>query len=200
MEKRLHRDEHRKVIGGVCAGLAEHFGTDVAVIRAIFLVTLILKGFSLPIYIILWIVLPKKGFNFTPGVDYRVPPQNDPFNPFSGAPQSGSFDPKFGNQPFNPPFVHPPKKQASTVGLIIGVIMIILGSVFLLNELDLMPDWDFDNIWPVMLVGAGIALIVSGIKKQPWEKQNWHANEVTDAPEAEPNKEETETKDTPPTI
>jgi hypothetical protein len=78
--------------------------------------------------------------------------------------------------------------------------MILLGSVFLLNELDLMPDWDFENLWPVMLVGAGIALIVSGVKKQPWEKQSWHANEVTDTPEAEPAKDETETKDTPPTI
>jgi len=191
MEKKLHRDEHRKVIGGVCAGLAEYFGTDVAVIRAIFLVTLILKGFSLPIYIVLWIALPKKGFDFTPGVDYRVPPQDNPF----------MDDPKFGGQPFNPPpFVNPPKKQASTVGLIFGVAMILLGSVFLLNELDLMPDWDFENLWPVMLVGAGIALIVSGAKKQPWEKQNWHTNEVTDAPGTEPTKDETETKDTPPTI
>ena len=192
MEKKLHRDEHHKVIGGVCAGLAEYFGTDVAIIRAIFVVALLLKGGGVLAYFVLWAVLPKKGFNFNPGVDYRVPPQTDPFNPFTNAPQ-GNFN--------QPPFIVPPKKKASKVGLIIGVILIMIGGITLLDELDLIPNWDFDNFWPLVLVGGGIALIASGFKKQPWEKQDWHNTEApTEAPEAEPAKEETKFDNTPPTI
>ncbi|MEO3408286.1 PspC domain-containing protein [Mucilaginibacter sp. CAU 1740] len=192
MEKKLHRDEHHKVIGGVCAGLAEYFGTDVAIIRAIFVVALLLKGGGVLAYIVLWIVLPKKGFNFNPGVDYRVPPQADPFNPFTSAPQ-GDFN--------APPFMAPPQKKASKVGLIIGVVLILIGAGTLLSELDLVPDWDFENIWPLVLVAGGIALIASGFKKQPWEKNDWHANEpVADEPKVEPTKEETESDNTPPTI
>jgi phage shock protein PspC (stress-responsive transcriptional regulator) len=192
MEKKLHRDEHHKVIGGVCAGLAEYFGTDVAIIRAIFVVALLLKGGGVLAYIVLWIVLPKKGFNFNPGVDYRVPTQADPFNPFTNAPQ-GDFNP--------PPFMAAPQKKASKVGLIIGVILILIGAGTLLSELDLVPDWDFENIWPLVLVAGGIALIASGFKKQPWEKNDWHANEpVADEPKVEPTREETESDNTPPTI
>jgi len=82
MEKKLYRDERRKVIGGVCAGLADYFDIDIAIIRALFLLTFIFMGTGFMVYIVLWIVLPKKDYNyFNPGVDYRVPPQ-DPFNPF----------------------------------------------------------------------------------------------------------------------
>lgn len=197
MEKKLHRDEHHKVIGGVCAGLAEYFGMDVAIIRAIFLVTLLLKGGGVLVYFVLWAVLPKKGLSFDPGVDYRVPPQADPFNPFTSAPQ-GNFN--------VPPFVAPPKKQASKVGLIIGVILIVIGAFSLLDQLNFIPDWDFDNLWPIALVAGGLALIASGVKKQPWEKNDWHnTSTVADEPKAEepkvePTKDENESDNTPPTI
>jgi phage shock protein C len=182
MEKKLYRDEHRKVIGGVCAGLADYFGIDIAIIRAIFLLTLILKGGGLLVYIVLWIVLPKKDYNFyNPGVDYRVPPQQ-PFNPFSNPPQPGN--PFEGNIP--------PKKGVSTVGLIIGVILIFIGASFLLNELHLFRFLEVGKLWPVILVIVGLALMVSGQKKQPWEKEGWTN---TDDKEAETLKDDTLNKD-----
>ena len=62
MEKRLYRDEHRKKIAGVCAGLADYFNMDVSIVRALFLLALILKGGGVVIYIVLWIVLPVKHY------------------------------------------------------------------------------------------------------------------------------------------
>jgi hypothetical protein len=44
----------------------------------------------------------------------------------------------------------------------------------LLDEFDILPHWDFSNLWPLALVAIGGALIFSGEKKKPWEKSDWH--------------------------
>ena len=93
MEKKLYRDEYRKKIGGVCAGLAEYFDIDVAVIRAMFLLTFIFMGTGLMAYVVLWIVLPKKGpAYFNSGVDYRMNPQQ-PYSPFENAGAAQNYQP-----------------------------------------------------------------------------------------------------------
>lgn len=55
--KRLTRSEDRW-IGGVCGGLADHFGLDPALVRVLFVVSLLLPGPQLLIYAILWFVMP----------------------------------------------------------------------------------------------------------------------------------------------
>ena len=49
-----------KVIGGVCSGLAEYFGVDTLVTRLGFLLGFLLWGVGPIIYLILWLVVPKK--------------------------------------------------------------------------------------------------------------------------------------------
>jgi phage shock protein C len=60
MAKKLFRSEKNKMIGGVCAGLAEYFDIDTSLVRLIFvaltMVTAILP--MLIFYIIAWIVIP----------------------------------------------------------------------------------------------------------------------------------------------
>ena len=50
-----------KVIGGVCSGLAEFFGLDVALVRIAFVIAFLFASFGFWLYIILWIVLPVDG-------------------------------------------------------------------------------------------------------------------------------------------
>ena len=57
--KRLYRDENDKVLGGVCAGLANYSGMDVLIIRIIFVVLTISFGVGIIPYLILWIALPS---------------------------------------------------------------------------------------------------------------------------------------------
>jgi len=64
MEKKLYRDDQHKTIGGVCAGLAEYFDMDVTVVRLLFVFTALFMGVGFIPYIIMWIVLPKKGYGF----------------------------------------------------------------------------------------------------------------------------------------
>ncbi len=57
--KRLYRDENNKVIGGVCGGLANYFGTDPVVIRVIFAIVGLFFGTGILAYLILWIAVPS---------------------------------------------------------------------------------------------------------------------------------------------
>ncbi len=58
-EKRLYRDIENAKIAGICSGIANYFHVDVIVIRIIFLIFLFVGGFGFPLYIILWLVIPK---------------------------------------------------------------------------------------------------------------------------------------------
>jgi phage shock protein C len=178
MNKKLYRDEHHKVFGGVCSGLADYFDMDVTVVRLLFAFTFFIMGVGFVPYIILWIVLPRKDYNFpgynNPTVDYRVPPRQtgEAFNqpPY----QSGSA---FSNNPygFSGPVNFPPK-QKSNAGIIAGLVLIIIGGAILADEYDLIPFFDWDRLWPVVLVIVGGALIASGQKKHPWQERNWSNN------------------------
>ena len=61
MAKRLLRSQN-KVIGGVCAGIAEYLGLDPTLVRAGYLIISILSAAfpGLLIYIILWIIMPEQ--------------------------------------------------------------------------------------------------------------------------------------------
>jgi phage shock protein PspC (stress-responsive transcriptional regulator) len=58
--KKLSRDKNRKVLGGVCAGMAHYFGIDPVWPRLIFALFTLGYGIGLLIYIILWIALPAE--------------------------------------------------------------------------------------------------------------------------------------------
>lgn len=56
--KRLMRDQKRKIIGGVCSGLANYFNIDPLWIRLLFAGLLFAYGFIILVYIVMWIVVP----------------------------------------------------------------------------------------------------------------------------------------------
>jgi len=60
MAKKLYRSIQQKMLGGVCAGLADYFDLDVSLVRLIF-VGLALVTAILPMvlfYLIAWLVIP----------------------------------------------------------------------------------------------------------------------------------------------
>lgn len=58
-DRRLFRDTDAAAVGGVCAGIANYFAIDVVVARAIFVIFFLFAGFGLPLYIILWVIIPR---------------------------------------------------------------------------------------------------------------------------------------------
>lgn len=58
--RRLFRASNDKVLGGVCAGLANYLKLDPAIVRLLFVLICFTWGAGFLLYIILWIVLPTK--------------------------------------------------------------------------------------------------------------------------------------------
>lgn len=57
--KKLYRDENNRVIGGVCAGIANHFGIEARLVRILFVIIALIFGSGLLAYIVLWAALPS---------------------------------------------------------------------------------------------------------------------------------------------
>lgn len=206
MEKKLYRDEFHKKLGGVCAGLAEYFTVDVAIVRILFVLACILHGGGLIVYIVLWIALPKKPYAyFDPTVDYTVPPQNPDNtttgstggtsfgnNPYQGTPYSNT---PFPNQPFQPQ-----PRSASTFSIIAGVILIVMGGSILLSNFDLIPDWDIEHLWPIVLIAVGCVLMIS-VSSDKKKKFDDSAFRKTDGDKTTNNNSETNPPaDNPPAV
>ena len=59
-EKKLYRQSTGKMIAGVCGGLAEFFEIDPVIMRVLFVIALFFGTMGFWLYILLWIIMPKK--------------------------------------------------------------------------------------------------------------------------------------------
>lgn len=60
MSSTLTRPQHGKVIAGVCAGLADRFGMNTTLVRLLFVLSCLLPGPQFVIYLVLWVMMPKR--------------------------------------------------------------------------------------------------------------------------------------------
>ena len=68
-QKRLYRDEQNKVLGGVCAGIANYLNLDPLLIRVLWV---LLPGANLLAYLILWVAVPSTSIKEVGGIRKRL--------------------------------------------------------------------------------------------------------------------------------
>ena len=68
-QKRLYRDEQNKVLGGVCAGIANYLNLDPIIIRVLWI---LLFGISFFAYVLLWIAVPSTSVKEVGGIRKRL--------------------------------------------------------------------------------------------------------------------------------
>jgi phage shock protein PspC (stress-responsive transcriptional regulator) len=56
----LVRPRRGRIVAGVCAGLARRFGMSPTAVRALFVLSLLLPGPQILLYLALWIILPQE--------------------------------------------------------------------------------------------------------------------------------------------
>ncbi|MDR3193786.1 MAG: PspC domain-containing protein [Tannerella sp.] len=58
--KRLYRSDSDKMVAGVCAGIAAYFELDPTLVRVGYILFCVFTAFAgVPVYLILWIVIPR---------------------------------------------------------------------------------------------------------------------------------------------
>ena len=60
MHRSWQRRREGKIVAGVCSGLAEEWDISVTVIRLAFVLAFFLGLWSLPVYLVLWVIMPYR--------------------------------------------------------------------------------------------------------------------------------------------
>ena len=136
---KLYRSISDRMIGGVCGGLGVFLSIDPVFIRLLFVLLLFGTDFGLILYLLLWILIPEEG------KAYGFKEES-----FSTKIRSMGDDIQGA--------VTQPHPQA---GLILGIGLIAIGGLMFIDRLNLSwLDWfNFDVLWPVLLVAGGIMLL-----------------------------------------
>ena len=144
---KLYRSNTNRTIAGVAGGIAEHFNIDPVIVRAVFVLTAIFGGGGLIIYAILWIIIPIKQVNTSKTEEIN---NNDTdFN------NTSTMENDFENKK---------EKRNYHGNLTGGIILITLGILFLLDRF--VPNVNFGDLWPIILIVIGFTLLLKGFSKK----------------------------------
>lgn len=69
-----YRAREGKMIAGVCRGLSDRFGAPVAALRLIFVLSVLLGGWGIILYVALWIAMPRLPEPNAPGANEAATP------------------------------------------------------------------------------------------------------------------------------
>ncbi|TEU19115.1 MAG: PspC domain-containing protein [Anaerolineales bacterium] len=152
MITKLYRSRTDSMIGGVCGGLGQYLGIDPTIVRLFFVLLALGNGIGVLIYLALWLIVPREGQAEEATMEETIR---------AGAGEIAERARALGDDLREA--ARSPNPQTS---LFVGAALIVLGVVFLLQNLNLAwLRWlDFDVLWPVLLVVAGLALLLRRVK------------------------------------
>ncbi len=130
---RLRKSSSDRVMFGVAGGLAEHLDIDSTLVRVAFVVLGFASGIGLIAYIVLALVMPEAVEGAAPTQD-SMPEQDS--TPDTGA-----------------------EARTKRNRNLIGGLLVIIGVVFLLLQIEFFSWLRWSLIWPLIIIGAGVALI-----------------------------------------
>lgn len=145
IKKKIFRKTDDCIIAGVCGGLADYFEVDETIVRVIFVLLAIGGGSGILIYLILWLVIPKKG-NENKKIDWE-----ENVKEFTGdISNKAKTVAKEIKKEIKVEKINPEKRQ----GNFLGLLLILWGGILLVNKLvPMLIDWDY--VWPGMLIVLG---------------------------------------------
>ena len=160
MEKRLYRSKSDRMIWGVCGGLAEYFDVDPTLIRIIAVLSIFISGAGILAYIIMAIVIPSESSKATTPKDAikeNVEEVKETASELGREIQS-TFTGK--DEAREADRIHHHRHS------LLGIIIVIVGILFLFSSLDLFWWFRLSYLWPIIIIAIGLLIIVSARRKR----------------------------------
>ncbi|MCS7013256.1 MAG: PspC domain-containing protein [Chloroherpetonaceae bacterium] len=139
--KRLYRSSEDRIIGGVAAGIGEYFDVDPVFTRVLFVLLAFLSGLGLLLYLVLWIIMPKRPSLLANSTES------------TGTVTTGVVSSVLTPSPRE---LEAKRKQRTTIA---GIILIVLGILILLDRL--IPEYAV----PLVLIAIGGVLLWQAFSK-----------------------------------
>ncbi|MCZ6600626.1 MAG: PspC domain-containing protein [Acidobacteria bacterium] len=153
MARRLTRNTRKAILGGVAAGFGDYIDMDPVLIRLIFIILCLAGGAGLIIYIVAWLVMPRDDQVDQEGASEGMPPPADQFANEVKAAGERVVD-----------NIRRSTTDAGRGRVIGGLILMLLGFLFLMNQIYSLDWLRFRYLWPLVLVGVGVMLFIQGMK------------------------------------
>ena len=151
--ERLYRSSTQKMLGGVCGGLGEYFNIDPTLVRIVYVLVTIATGVVLGVvlYAALWLIVPSEA---SVGKSVRESMRETVDEMAKSARDIGSEvqaalrrSPRGGTHHIEPE-------------VLAGPILVIIGLLFLLANLDLLGWFRWGRLWPLIIIVIGVLLLL----------------------------------------
>jgi len=148
------------MISGVCGGLAKYFDIDPTIVRIIAVLSIFASGVGILAYIILAIVVPLEGSKAAEPKDTireNVEEMKEAAGELGREIQS-TLTEKEGESEEVAEVRHHRRS-------LFGIILIVLGVIFLAGSFDLFWWFRWSYLWPLILIAIGV-LIILGVRRK----------------------------------
>lgn len=145
--RRLQRSRNDKMISGVAGGMAEYFDVDPVFVRLGWFASVFLTGgFSILVYIVMIIVVPK--MNYTPAAS----PDATPDDGASVGEYAVESDETI-------------RRRRERRRYLLGIVVILVGIAFLLHNLNILGlgSVEWGVLGAVAIIATGAALLLASI-------------------------------------
>jgi phage shock protein C len=155
-ERHLYRSRTNRMLGGVSGGLGDYLNIDPLVFRLLFVFLTIFGGSGILLYIIGWVMIPEEPYiTKEEKATHTHKKAEDIGETFESRAKAMADDVKRaveGNKD-NP--------QHSRV---VGVVLLVLGAIFLIQNLTGFNVWK--NFWPLFIIIVGLGVIMRSTRKE----------------------------------
>ena len=156
MNRRLYRCRHDRKLAGVASGVAEYFDADPSLVRVLWVLSIFFGGLGLLLYIAMALIVPlePEGYSAAAG-DQAADPTGEPS---AAAPTGSASTPA--------PHRHP-RRGTGRATTFFGIVLILFGSLALIDAL--LPSWADSGhfLWPAFIVGIGVLLVATAMRREP---------------------------------